>query len=257
MLQPRKPNLARESILAFGPYGSGKSNGWTSIAEMYRTTNTPGHFYVIETVHEASLVVLEPYDDWDRNVTVHEATGWDELLDVSAKIKDVATPEDWLVVESIGNTLYWSRDIWFTAARDGQTWKQFQTTGASVKDVKPHNWIEMDEIHRSWTVPFVQGFPGHKYATAQSDSVKTEQGFSDNKQIVAMFGRTGVKPIGHKDLGYVFRSVLLFKHPTKDTWTITTVDDPGREHVEDVQVAGPPLGFVKTVLMDVAGWTIT
>lgn len=257
MLQPRKPNLARESVLAFGPYGSGKSLGWTTWADMYRTTNTPGHFYVIETVHEASLVVLEPYDDWERNVTVLECTDWDSLLEVSAKVKEMGTPDDVLVVESIGNTLYWSRDVWFTAARGGQTWKQFQVTGQSMKEVEPNHWIEMDEIHRSWTVPFIQGFAGHKYATAQSDSVKTGPGFSDNKQIVAMFGRTGVKPIGHKDLGYVFRSVLLFKHPTKTEWTITTVDDPGREQIEDVQVAAPPLGFVKSWMMDIAGWNLT
>lgn len=244
-------------MLSYGGYGSGKSLGWTSIADMYRRTNTPGTFYVVETVHEASLVVLEPYEDWDQNVVVEECTDWDSLLEVSEKFRKVATPEDWLVVESLGNTLLWSRDVWFRLNRGDMSWRDFQKSGASVKDVKPHNWIEMDEIHRSWTVPFVQGFPGHKYATAQADSVKTEQGFSDNKQVIAMFGRTGTKAVAHKDAGYVFRSVLLFKHPTKDAWTITTVDDPGREHLEDVQVAGPPLGFVKTVLMDTAHWSVT
>jgi hypothetical protein len=87
--------------------------------------------------------------------------------------------------------------------------------------------------------------------------VKTEQGFSDNKQIIAMFGRTGVKPIGHKDLGYVFRTVLLMKHPTKDEYTVTTVDDPGRVHLEDAVVAKPPFGLVSTYLQDVAGWQMT
>ena len=37
------PNMqTREAVLAFGVFGSGKSIGWSTIAEMYRLTSTPG-----------------------------------------------------------------------------------------------------------------------------------------------------------------------------------------------------------------------
>jgi hypothetical protein len=238
----------------FGEYGSGKSKGWTTLAALYRATDTPGHFHVIETVHEASHVVLEPFDDWDANITIHEALTYDDLLAAGAKVAESAGRDDWLVVESVDNVQKLVRDTWFVAHRDGMSWREFQSSGASPKEVKPHHWIEMDEMHAAFTTPYVLGLPCHKYATAAADQVHTEQGFSDNKQIRQMFERIGVRPRGHKSLGFVFRSVLLAKHPSKTDWTLTTVDDPEREHLENELVASPPMGFVATYMQKVAHW---
>ncbi len=257
MLQPRKPGLARERILMYGEYGSGKSNGWTSVADMYRRTSTPGHFYVLETIHEASLVVLEPYDNWEQNVSVMEVSNFEEALEASQKIREQMTPDDWFVTEMVSFLLPWSRDLWFREHREGMGWREHLHLGKADLEVKSHHWQEMDDLHRAWTNPYVVNCPGNVYATAQADNVRTEQGFSDNKAVIKMFQRFGVKAVGHNQLGWVFRSVLLCKHPTKDEWTLTTVDDPGRVQLEDETVAGPPLGFVKSYLMDVAGWTIT
>lgn len=265
MLVPSDKARAKEAVLAYGVYGAGKSETWCGWADMYRKTDTPGTFRVIETVHEASEVLAEGYPDWDDNVVCEEVTDWDSLNAVSAKFKEAGSPNDVLVVETIGNAQLWSRDHWFQANRGGMTWKEFQISGGSAKDIKPHQWIEMDELHRGWLNEYVMGFPGHRVATAGGDAVRTEAGFSDNKMVRDMFGRIGVKPIGHKDLGYAFRSILLMTHPAKDEYEMTTVDDPKREHLDHVPVASRfdverglvVPGFIATWLEPVAGWRLT
>lgn len=256
MLAPNPRARAKESICLYGEYGSGKSKAWTTLAALYRATDTPGTFHVIETVHEASHVVLEVFDDWESNVVIHEALDYDTLMETGAKIAAEVEPHDWLVVESMDNVQKMVRDLWFTEHRDGMSWREYQASGASPKEIKPADWITMDEAHAAFTTPYVLGLPCHKLATAAADVVHTEQGFSDNKMVRQMFERIGVKPRGHKSTGYVFRSILLTRHPAKTDWTLTTVDDPEREHLENAIVAPPPLGFAKSYLLEIAHWSL-
>lgn len=265
MLVPSEKARAKEAPLLFGSIGSGKSDGWASIADVYRKTGTPGHFHILETVHEASDVIAEGYPDFDENCTIYEATDWDSLVAISQKANEAATPNDWIICETIGNAQVWSRDDWFKANRGGLTMKEFQAEGHSMKEIKPDGWLQMDSIHREWLNTYILGFPGHRLATAGADQVRTEQGFADNKAIRDMFGLLGIKAIGHKDLGYVFRSILYMSHPGNKEWTISTVDDPKRPHLEDAPAEArfdvehgillPP--FVASWLIPCAGWRLT
>lgn len=255
MLTPPSNTRTKERILAFGTYGSGKSHGWATIRAMYAATSTPGHFHIISTEWEMADRTAEGYEDFDTNATIHEATDYESLLTVSEKILESATPEDWLIVDSIGNGWSWAQDN-YCQARWGKTFREYQASLANPKD-SDINWQQVNNAYRAWINPYVIRFPGHKYACAQADTVNTEGKWQDSREIKAMFSRIGMKPVGQKELAYAFHTVMLFSHPAPGDYTMTSVDDPSRDHVQHGVVAPPPLGFVKSYLMDVAKWEMT
>lgn len=251
MLKPPEHARTKERILAFGSYGSGKSHGWASIRDLYATTDTPGHFHIISTEWEMADRTAEGYANFNDNATIHEATDFESLLGISEKISEAATGDDWLVIDSVGSGWSWAQDD-YCQGRWGKTFKEYQADlGNSNSDI---NWQFVNNAYRSWINPHVIRFPGHKYACAQADVVASEGKWKDGPEIQGMYGRFGVKPVGQKELGYAFHSVLLFKHPTRTDWQITTIDDPSRVHVDSHPVATPPLGFVDSYLVKIAGW---
>jgi hypothetical protein len=257
-LLPPENALTREAVLLYGEFGTGKSLAWATIAEMYRITETPGHFYIISTEWERALQIAEAYDGFFDNATVEEVEDFEGLLAVSQKIKAMGTKDDWVVIDSIGNAQTWARDEWFTANMGGRTYREWMADGGSAKDIGPAGWITMSNRYKSWINPNIVRFPGHKFACAQADRVVTEGTFADKGAVKALYERAGWKPAGEKELGYAFRSVLLTSKPTADTHELTTIkDSPGRGYLKHEAVAPLPLGFVGTYLQNQAGWRVT
>jgi hypothetical protein len=262
MLRPPAHQHTREAILAFGVYGSGKSEGWASIGEMYRTTDTPGHFHVLSTEWERAHQIAEGCStDFFSNSTIYEVGDFDELMDASLAIKKVTDAsddprQDWLIVDSITPVLEWSRNVWFNANQDGGTYRDFANTGRKMTEVPSHGWGQMKTLYGDWIQPHVLRFPGHVYATAQADTVNTEGAWADKGAIKNMFGRIGMKPLGDKHYNpYLLTSVLLATNPTKGEYQLTTVKDrKGRDYLTGEVVAPLPLGFTATYLMGIAGW---
>lgn len=253
------PNMnTREAVLSFGVFGSGKSIGWATLAEMYRLTKTTGHFHVISTEWERALQVAESYENFDENATIHEVSDFTQLMEVSEQIRKAGTRDDWIIVDSIGAAQTWVRDEWFQANRKGVGYREFLGSGGAAKDVGAAGWIQMSERYKSWVNPYVVRFPGHKYACAQAEPVNTEGAWADKGAIKSLFGRVGMKPTAEKETSYIFRSVLLASNPAKGDYELTTVkDSPGRDYLTNEKIAPLPFGFVKTFLMDCAGWSIT
>lgn len=254
MLTPPPTSRTKERILAFGSYGSGKSAGWAALRDMYLKTDTPGHFHIISTEWEMAHRTAEGYpaDEFDKNATIHEATDYDSIESICLAIAANAGPSDWLVVDSIGNIWSWAQDA-YCQHRWGKSFKDYMAGGGKVQEI---NWSQVNASYRNIMNPYIVRFPGHKYACAQADTVQMEGGWKDSKEVQEMFGRLGVKPVGQKELGYAFHSVLLFTHPSRDEYKITTVDDPSREKLNGAVVAPLPIGFVGTYLLGVAGWTL-
>lgn len=258
MLVPPSNMQTREAVLLYGLYGSGKSLGWATLADMYRLTKTPGHFHIISTEWERALQIAESYENFYENCTIHEVEDFATLMEASVKVRDLGVRDDWLVIDSIGNAQTWTRDEYFNANMAGKSYREFLGSGGAAKDVGAAGWIQMDNRYKSWINPFVVRFPGHKFACAQADPVNTEGAWADKGAIRNLFGRIGMKPVGQKELSYVFRSVLLASNPAKGDYELTTVkDSPGREYLTNEKIAPLPFGFVKTFLMDCAGWSIT
>lgn len=257
MLVPPANMQTREAILNFGVFGSGKSMGWSTIADVYRLTSTPGHFHVLSTEWERALQIAESNDNFYENASIYEVENFETLLEASRKVREAAGRDDWIVVDSIGAAQTWARDEWFQGNRAGMGWRDFLASGGAGKDVGAAGWITMSERYKSWINPYVVRFPGHKYACAQADPVSTEGVWADKGAIKNLFGRIGMKPVGDKELSYVFRSVLLATNPAKDDYCLTTVkDSPGRTYLTGEKIAAFPFGFAMTYLLGPAGWRL-
>lgn len=257
-LKPRSGALTKECILNFGPYSGGKSNGWAQTRQMYETTDTPGKFYIISTETEMAERTAEGYMDgtagnnFFTNAEIQTPTDYESLMRISEKYREAGTEQDWIITDSIGKALTWSRDVWFTEHFD-MTWKQFQTAGRKISEVKPENWMQMASLYKDWFIPNIIGFPGHRYSCAQAETVATSGAWADSPAIQKMFGRIGAKPVGDKELAYAHHTVLFSTMRSHGEWITTTVDDPGRPYLVDE----PVVSFPYTYLMQVAGWQVT
>lgn len=258
------PNMrTREAILSFGPFGTGKSLGWATIADCYRRTNTLGHFHVLSTEWERAAQIAEAYPDFETNATIYECDDYGSLLEAAQKVRVLGTTDDWVVVDSIGNAQTWARDRWFNENMS-KDYSDFRADGGEASEIGPAGWMQMDRYYKTFVNPNIVRFPGHKYAVAQADAVTPETDdrgrrnkWADRGVVKEVFGRGGLKPVGNKELAYIFRSVLLAKSPAAGDYELTTVkDSPGRSYLDHVKVAPLPMGFVHTFLMEVAGWTI-
>ncbi len=262
MLQPPEHARAREAILTFGVYGSGKSEGWAAIGETYRMTDTPGHFHVLSTEWERALQIAEGCQtDFYANSTIHEVTDYESLMAASEAIRKVNAESDnplgdWIIIDSIGTTLQWTRDVWFQNEMK-MTFREFMGSGKKLTEVGPAGWIQMDTMYKDWILPHVLRFPGHSYACAQADTVNMEGAWADKGAIKDLFGRIGLKPVGEKNNPYLFGSILLTLNPSKGEYCLTTVKDrKGREYLTREPLAMLPLGFAQTYLVGVAGWSL-
>lgn len=254
MLKPSDRALTREGILAYGAMGSGKSNGWATLRKWYELTETPGQFHIISTEWEMASRTAEGYLDgtpgnnFFSNATITEAWDYDSLVEVTADVAKNAVKGDWIVIDSISN--YWQ---W---VQDNYAEKHFGVdTMAEARAERPNlevNWQKVNADYRKMVLPIITRHPAHLYVCAQADTVSTDGKWKDSKEVAEMFGRYGMKPVGQKQLGYQFHTVLLMKQPAKDEWTVTTVDDPSREKL----VNAPLNDFVMSYLLPVAGWTL-
>src|SRR5258706_6014961 len=99
MFRPADRARTKEGIFCYGPYNSGKSEGWAETGALYRATDTPGHFHIISTEYEMAQRVAEGYDDFDTNSTIYETHDYASLVDISQQVRDVGTEDDWVAVD--------------------------------------------------------------------------------------------------------------------------------------------------------------
>jgi hypothetical protein len=254
-LKPNSRQLTRERILAYGNMGSGKSHGWAALRKWYEVTDTPGHFYIISTEWEMALRTAEAYLDgtpgnnFFSNATIKEAWDFTTLLDVCKEMGTKTVDGDWLVIDSISNFWLWTQDEYAVQHFGFETMAEARAERGNLEV----NWQKVNADYRSLVLPLITRNPAHVYACAQGDTVTNDGKWKDSKEITEMFGRYGMKPVGQKQLGYQFHTVLLMKADGKDSWAYTTVDDPSR----DKKVSEPVLDFVMSYLMPVAGWEMT
>lgn len=267
-LHPAPYKLTKERILTFGVNSAGKSRSWATIRKWFEITKTEGHFYVISTEKEMALRTAEGYLDgtdgnnFFSNASINlgdinnpggmDITTYDGLMGLSNAIAERSTPNDWVIIDSIGLAQTWSRDVWFSAEK-GMSYREFVGSGRKMKEVKPADWDTMAGLYRDWWEGVIRdAFRGHKFACARMEEIRTEGDWAEkDKNTLRMFGPHGVKPTGEKNLGFDWHSVLLCNR-ARDGWEITTVDDPEREYLNGQKIND----FVLDYLMPVANWQL-
>ena len=272
-LIPPEDRTTPEAILDFGLYGSGKTEDWACIADAYRHYGNTGHFHVLSTEYERVMASMEGRVGWRDNVTIYEVEDWPTLGAATREINDKVKGrleetgtlpldnQDFLVIDTAGPALRWSRDFYFLKTR-GTTYREFQETGAASTEIAANEWQQMESLYLEWFNPLVMRFPGHKFITAQADSFgEGKWAPKDGSTIKRVFGRVAQKAVGYKELAAQVHTVIYKTNPTVGTYEITNIKDrPTREKVSYAAVLDPgePLfGFVMSYLVPIAGWRMT
>src|SRR3990172_7347258 len=101
MLRPRTSR--RERILVMGPYGSGKTSAWLSIAKWSQTTGSSSRFFVIDTENTLEAM-LDQGSQYAALTNIEAAAVYDYETYLSAldRYAKTATPDDWCVTDVIG-----------------------------------------------------------------------------------------------------------------------------------------------------------
>ena len=250
---------AKERILAIGMWGSGKTNCWVNIARWYRTTETPGTFYVLDT-DNTSLRSLEADDDWEKNVVRVDIHEWNALTSQTGKFFQDATVDDWLIVDSIDKPWTMVQDHYVEEmfGKDADVFfldqRKANQAGHPLASDYGSNWTVINKLYSKWMGQVIR-WPGHVFACSPSQPVQEPNASGkggDSREIRETFGRYGVKPSGQKSLAFQVHTVLLMQSPSRDEWKITSVKDRSRE----LLVGAPNLDFVVSYLLPVANWRV-
>lgn len=260
MLLPPSNALTKEAQLLYGAPGSGKTTAWCHIRKWMEMTETPARFLVLSTEIESVLRCAEEFNSGEAgsnffsNCEIAEVNDYDTLVEASKKYLEMATPNDWLVVDSISDPQEWSRDVFFKAHMD-TTWGEFAQSGRKMLDVPAHGWKQMRETYNHWFQTYVMRFPGHRFATARSKKIDTTSPWANNesgKAKQAEYSHVGYFPVGNDQLAYPYHSVYYMGQTGPTERKLTTAKDRAREYQVDRVVKD----FVTDVLIPVGGWRL-
>lgn len=269
---PLHPTLpAPERILAFGPAGTGKTTNWLNIAKFITLTKSDARIYVIDTdfavdrmmngYPQVSIgVPADPqFANPDATIQLYSCFEWRQYVNALNTIQQKARPQDWVVVDFIGNA--WSavqedfvmevfhQDIgdYFLKVR-----KELDNGAKSLGALE--GWVDWQVInprYKQWANKLLFKGRYHVYATAKSDNLSSDKKPTEDAQTRQLFARYQVKPVGQKELPYQFHTVLLTGR-TDDKRAITAVKDREREEVSGLTINN----FTNEYLVNIAGWKL-
>ncbi len=252
--------------MVYGGPGASKTRSWMTIADMYRKTKTPGHFYLLDT-DDAYWANVEEFPELPDAgiVTAQTAYDWETYREVSREYKAKATSDDWIVVdlfdkgweESQNNfverTFGVSMDEYFLDKR-----KEMESSRKKSKNFQAlEGWLDwpvIKKMHAEWTNDVLFRHKAHVYlATTQKPTARG----MDNKATIDTFGHLGAKPGGEKAIGvHGVNTVLKFTHKGGDVWVMDTAKDRGaREQM--MQVVNHNFCLAYLLNPDRGGWLLT
>lgn len=262
MLRPPAERLT-ERILLFGPAGSGKSTAAATIASLAQKTKSDARFHVIDTDLAWDRMLFEGYQDLS-NVDVHVALDWPEYRESLAKIRSVAKPQDWVVVDLVSNAWETVQSYFTEQVFDRDIGDYFLQVRKELKAGKKSleafsgwvDWSVINAMYKTWANDLLFKTRANVLCTAKMAKVYAEQ---DDKATRMLFGPHGVKPEGQKALAYQFHTVLLTGEQkigagdeAVSQWTLTTVKDRERERLTKTPVRNFALDYLKRV----GGWKL-
>lgn len=247
-----------EHIITFGLYGSGKTYSWATVAEHSRESDDkPKRFFVIGTEVGAVGRLRDAYADFDTNVQFRDVTDWYELTAWSDEILGVVDSGDWIVIEGIDKPWHWVQSLYdeLHGPKLDVDPKDPFSMERGVTEVE-RDWVKINGVYRKWINPILRS-PAHVFACSPQDAIRMPnpskpKAWSDGKDVVEQYERFGFRPAGQKELGHHFHTVLWCKNPSRNVWTMTTIDDHTRDQLSDQEVSN----FVIDYLYKVAKWQI-
>ncbi len=253
------PRRSRERILIYGDTGSSKTTAWLNIARWSQRTHSPAHFYVADTDNAVLDMLDEGYSDL-TNVTVSPIYSFDEYQDWSKHTRPLTQPDDWMVVDLLGEAWsavqrYFTEQVfgsdtgnYFMQAR--KIWDANKTPDKDRHEFEGWtDWKVINKLYQDFINPLCLRNTCHIFATSKQEVLQSR---SDTKDITDTYGKFGVRPQGQKHLGHSFRTILLAQHPKRDQWVLSTVKDRERTQLEGEKVSE----FTLSYLRKVAGWTL-
>ena len=262
---------APERILTFGTYGSGKTTNILNVARFAHLTKATTKFFVVDTDFAMDRMMIgypeirfsifgDPnFQDPDASLTIYPVFEWREYIHSLADIQMRAKPGDWVAVDFIGSA--WAavqeeyvnevfhKDIadYFLQARKEMTKgdKTFTMLEGWV------DWPVVNSMYRKWANKLLFRGRYHIYATAKSDNLSSEKKPTEDARTRELFARFQVKPVGQKDLPFVFHTLLLSGREG-DKRTLTAVKDRERVEVVGLEIKN----FTTDYLVNVAGFRL-
>ncbi|HET7713167.1 MAG TPA: AAA family ATPase [Patescibacteria group bacterium] len=248
---------ARERILMYGREGTGKTESWLSIAEMF-----PVPFYVIDTDDSVQRMLETDHPNLP-NIHTIVAQGWaefekgvdDSILKIRQYVAGIKDPTKeqlpWLVVDFADATWdmvqnYYTEQVfnqgideYFLLARKGnKNSKQLQPLEGWT------DWQVINKIFQSrWNVLTKGGGPFHLYITAKAVDLA---GDIESKSLYKALKKM---PGGEKRMGGRVHTVLM-SSVDQDGWYLSTAKDRGRPILTNLK----SVNFAVSYLIKTAGW---
>jgi hypothetical protein len=216
----RSGESVRERFLAYGPAGSAKTTGLLKIAKWYQDTDTPGHFYIINTDLAYEAMLMDPEYEGLENITVFDIdpSNMQEFIDAGKEIKKKGTLIDWFSVDLMGDAWKASQDEYAnisTKGKIGDVGTLWRTSG-SISDypISGWEWGMPNARYRFLLNNCVRSFRGHVYCVSGQKELLQTSGSGktrENEEVKKVFNHVGYKPDTKADEeAYRFHTIIHF-----------------------------------------------
>ena len=272
--QPR----ARERILIYGSFKTGKSFNWLDIARAYHEAGNTGKFYVIDTDFGAEKLLGEGYDYLldDGMVKVYNPVDFREILDASKEIYRTAKRGDWIVIDML-NYLWEEAQEFYIRNVFGEDPENYflqmrkEVTEKKGKDSRSFggqegtDWGFITKIYKQAEFPLTMKSAANVISITEERKIDPNRGDSPEK--VKQFKSVGgMAPTGQKGIGHRHDTVLRMSKRANGQRQLTMAGDRGREGADSawsergsliINIDEPPEAFTQKYLIEVAGWKDT
>jgi energy-coupling factor transporter ATP-binding protein EcfA2 len=106
---------SREMIIVAGKDGSGKSSALVSLAAFMEAFHPGNQFWVIDTENKLPPVLKSWGTDAPKNIAYYHCPVMNDITEATDQILQMATPGDWLAVESMSRVWEKAQDLGYNA----------------------------------------------------------------------------------------------------------------------------------------------
>lgn len=252
-----RPHSIKERILLFGPEGSGKSVCPFSIAQICELNNYNARFYIIDDDGESAERTRFMLYPTLTNLDITEVHNWENLTAAVSRVKSLAQPHDFLIVDLLCRTWdfvqdYFTRQV-FGKSQDEYFMDARKRIQQSTKKEAPgalegfRDWQYIKQLYKAFLNDILFEAFCNVICTSLPSLLDEKMDDKDSKNL---YSRIGFKPAGQKKIGAAFHTVMYVNSFSGEHY-ITTVKDRCRTHLS-CQLTH----FGIQYLIGVCGWKV-
>lgn len=260
---------AREKILLYGGFGSGKTYAALSVAKWAQKTGSDSHFYCLDTDDAIERMLDDPSFSDLENLDVHPATEWEDYLSF-LKVAKAAKRRDWIIVDLFCKAwaaiqdhyidqVFGSAESFFIQAqaemqaridkaKDLKLKKKLENLAQSSPLDGWRDWGTINRAYRYFTDRLFKATKANLICCAKGKAL----GDKESDGIRDLYGEFALKPAGQKDSGHDFHTVLFLKRTKTGLYQLSTAKDRSRTSL----TAAKNKDLVKSYLLKVGGWEL-